>query len=187
MKMEVFDTDMRYFVCASTGVIEEQKQRVISEPIPGRSIGSRQQRIDLMLLQIADGDRSRSFRFDSADMSAPSHVFRATLRDEAGKSMHSCQALVSTGDATDRPLESSDGGYPIRLANSWVDPKPSNATLNCAVALPWTYLASKPRSNSACFTLQDVADRSRRPRRRTLNSPGRKPGQANRGKDRKAS
>jgi hypothetical protein len=87
---------MSGFVCAGSGVVEKQEERVV--PVSRRSltVEAPQHRIHIRLIQISDSWFSGLLEGNGANIRAPRKMFRVMTSDESSHRSDGSKALVTS-------------------------------------------------------------------------------------------
>ncbi len=94
-ELKIADAHVCRFICANTGVVQEQEEQVVAAALRGVSIGRGEQRIHLGFFQVGDGSLGCTLERDRSNTPTPFDAFRAMLLDESRQRMDRSESLVT--------------------------------------------------------------------------------------------
>ncbi len=99
-QVEIGDSHVSHFVGARSGIVQEQKDSIISAALGRALIGRLEQRIHFILFQVGDQWTRDFLRHDGLNLTAPLQMFWAVKTNESRQGMDRREPLISRGNGT---------------------------------------------------------------------------------------
>ena len=99
-EVEIGNHQLRRLIGTCSGVVEEQKQSMVTPALGCAAVRSCQKGVHLVLFQIGHGDLGGLLEGDTSHFSTPCKLLRTVHANEIGQRMDGRQPLIASCDCT---------------------------------------------------------------------------------------